>query len=147
VRVTVITMNSISNYFKPVAVVFTAQIVLEIFRMIKGLKPMTQFVICSMVLVFMDLLSTLHIYSLEFSDYPDENLKNGLLMILICLLAFVGFFASFSRHLKSHWIEKMNLSRIELIINALPTLGLLVIFLLHFKNVLNIGQMLYEAGL
>ncbi len=140
-------MNSISNYFKPVAVVFTAQIVLEIFRMIKGLKPMTQFVICSMVLVFMDLLSTLHIYSLEFSDYPDENLKNGLLMILICLLAFVGFFASFSRLLKGHWIEKMNLSRIELIINALPTLGLLVIFLLHFKNVLNIGQMLYKAGL
>ena len=123
-----------------------AQIAVEIYRMRQRRKPMGPFVVCAMILVCMDLIATLFIITATISDDHGANFKNGLMLILAGALACIGFFSNFQRLVCFHGKERKKHSRLTEFIQAVPSLGLLIIFLLHSKTIFEVGLLLYNAG-
>lgn len=107
---------------------------------------MGSFTFCALALVLMDLFATLVIYIMEFSDYPGENYKNGLILFLLVFLGATAFLYPCCKLISLNWREKMVLPLWEAIIQALPSIGLLVVFLNHAKKIFDVGAMLWSAG-
>ena len=107
---------------------------------------MGSFTLCALALVLMDLFATLVIYTLEFSDYPSENAKNGLILFLLVFLGATSFLYPIFKLISLNWRAKKVLHLWEAIIQALPSIGLLFVFLNHAKKIFDVGAMLWSAG-